>query len=166
MKKNLVLFSLLGFVGLVCLSGCATIMYTYRLPIPKKFENSDIVAAAVSTFQDNGFTIMLANEKIGIVSTDWKGLTSGFSQGLQKVFAGSAVTDRMKISLSIDSRNGIIKLNPVVESIMEGPYGGAGAPTIKSLNRKQQDFVLSIAKSIAEKLNIDLDRIEIVTEKR
>lgn len=155
----LLLFLALGLV----MTGCATTYYTYRLPLPGNLENTDIVAAAVSTFQDNGFTIMLANEKICCVSTEWKILTSGFSKALVMAFGGRAETRRMKISLSADTRIGTIKINPVVETIRESLYG-AGAPSVETLSEKDQELVIKLVREVAEKIGVDPSKIEIVTE--
>lgn len=165
MKRNIGKYLVIA-IFIIVFIGCTTTMYTYRMPLPKNLENQDIVAAAVSTLQDNGYSIMLANEKIGLVSTEYRGLTGNVNKAFQKAFGGYAETERMKITISVDKKSGIIKMNPVLETITEGMYGGAGAPSNKSLAEAQRNQVMKISEELAEKLGINSETIEIVTEEK
>ncbi len=142
------------------LVSCAATIYTFHAPYPKDLELPDIMAAVISTLQDRGFSINLANEKIGIITTEWMSLTSGSSKVFQKVLLGSAETKRMRISINIDKNNRKIKMNPSCETIQESLYG-AGAPSIVTLNEAEMELVNKIMNDLCDKCEIDKTQIEI-----
>lgn len=149
-------------IPLMFLAGCATTFYTVQMPMPGQIENPDIVAAAVSTFQDNGFVVTLANEKVCTVTTDAKSLTSTGSKVFQKILAGSADSRTIRLSLSGNSQNKTIKLNPIVQQSTESLYG-AGTPSAATPNQSELNLVKKIAEELATKLNIPSEQIEITS---
>lgn len=151
--KNALLLVLFIFIF-----GCAVTRYTYRTNFPVAITTEDIVAASISALQDMGFTITVANEKIGLVSTDWKALTSAGSVAFQKILSGSATTRRMKISISIDKRSNLIKLNPMVQE--KDSWGGHAD---KNLGDREKKLAEKVINRICEMLEISTDKIEIVT---
>lgn len=153
--KNVLLIMLL-----VVISGCAVTMYTYRTNYPVSVSTEDIVAAAISALQDTGFTIAVANERIGIVSTDWKALTSAGSVVFQKILSGSATTRRMKMTISVTKQSNLIKLNPIVQE--KDSWGGHAN---KNISEKEKKLAEKVINRMCEMLEISTDSIEIVTYK-
>lgn len=149
------------FVG----SGCASVTrYSYRSSLPPdKHKAEDIVAAAASVLQDQGFTLTIANEKLGLVSTDWKSLTSDFSKGMQIFLAGSANTRKMKLSIAYLAAAQQLKITPTVENQSSSLYG-AGAATEVTMNEEEKKFVNKVGGRILELLSMSPDSLEVFQE--
>jgi hypothetical protein len=159
--KRILLFGFVG--GVLLLGGCAITNYTYRMPMPESLEKTDMIAAIVSTLQDNGYSINTANEKLGLVTTEYKSLTGGFAKGFSMAMAGSADCRRIKVSCTVDSRTKCIKINPIVENIRESVYG-VGAPSRVNMSDNEQSQIMKLSNEIADKISVEKSRIEIVQE--
>lgn len=150
-------------ISLLFLAGCAaTTFYTVQIPMPRQMENTDIVAAAVSTFQDNGFTITLANEKICTVTTDAKTMDLSGGQAFSKVMFGVSEVRTIRLSLSGNAQNKIIKINPVVQQVHDS-HRGAGAPSSVTPDERELNLIRKISEELAAKLNIQSSQIEITS---
>lgn len=150
-------------IPLFFIAGCAaTTFYTVQMPMPGTMENSDIVAAAISTFQDNGFVVTLANEKVCTVTTEAKSMTSGGAKAWGKFLAGSAEARAIRLSLSGNAQNRTIKINPIVQKVTETLYG-SGTPSSVTPNEKELTLIRKIASELAAKLSIDSMQVEITS---
>lgn len=153
----------LGVTGGLLLQGCATIRYIYKAPYPPNVAPTEIVAASVSVLQDNGFVLNLVNDKVGVVTTEWKSLTSGFAQGLSMALGGTASARRIKLSISVAANTNTIKIQPFAETANKSLYGQSS--TERSLNEAEQKLVKKIATGILDALKIPPEQLEILQEK-
>ena len=124
--RNLFRLSVLAVTISLTLSGCASItMPTLKVPYSEGINVSDITASAVIAFQDKGFAIQTVNDNIGLVTTEWKDITSGGEIAAEAVFgilntlAGdtsnsyTADEKRLKLTLIVDKSNNIIRIKPI-----------------------------------------------------
>lgn len=80
----------------------ATAMISYP---ETKISPKDIVAAASVALQEQEYPVMTVNENIGLVTTDWKNLTSTGSQIAQALLAGQIYHTRMNLLQILGCRN-------------------------------------------------------------
>lgn len=120
----------LGFLAVtisLILSGCAAsiTMPTLKVPYSEGINVSDITASAVIAFQDKGFAIQTVNDNIGLVTTEWKDITSKGEITTEAVFGildvltgdtsnpYTANQKRFKLTLIVDKSNNIIRIKPI-----------------------------------------------------
>ncbi|MDP2703966.1 MAG: hypothetical protein Q8P01_01990 [bacterium] len=82
---------------------------TYAVDVP--VDRSDVVAATVSVLQQEGYAIALANENVGVVTTEWQDTTSGLLK-FAGAFSGTAAGERKQISasVSVDGKQIVLQL--------------------------------------------------------
>ena len=82
--------------------GCAVTMPTAIIEQPKSVTTEDITAAAVVALQEHEYSVSTVNDRIGIVNTDWKDITSVGSKLLQASLTGTISHTRMKITITVN----------------------------------------------------------------
>ncbi len=82
---------------------------TYAVDVP--VNRSDVVAATVSVLQQEGYAIALANENVGVVTTEWQDTTSGLLKVLGAL-GNSPAGERKQISasVSVDGKQIVLQL--------------------------------------------------------
>ena len=145
-------------------AGCASVTkFSYRVTYPEPVNVDDIVGATVSVLQDSGYNVAVLNEKLGLVTTEWKSLTSGGSQAAQMIFLGSADTRRIKLSINVLKPSKMIKISPTVERQTSSFYG-AQAPAEVTMNEAEKAAVRKLGERILASLNLDPSKLEIYQE--
>ena len=105
---------------------------------------SDVVAAVTTVLPEYGYTVSTVNEKIGMVSTDWKEEAPG---GV--IFATTPV--RRKISVSVDRETMKIKMH-VIKQRKDKPLLGEESMWMdEKLSQKDEEAVQEMLSKI-EKL--------------
>ena len=93
--------TLLILVVVLLVAGCAThrvkdLQYTvYRADL----DNIDVLTAATVVLQNHGYTIAMVNEKIGVLTTDWRDMEPGPAA----LFAGFDERDKLNLSIVVET---------------------------------------------------------------
>jgi len=81
---------------------------------------ADVTAVVVNALQAHDFSVLTVNEKIGVVTTDWKDVTPRYA--ITEILKGLAEglgaepeerVCRMRITVTIDKQARVIKLKPI-----------------------------------------------------
>jgi len=151
------------------LSGCSSLTrFIYKAPFTQSVKKEDIVAAVVNVLQSRGFTITTANEKLGLITTDWKSLTDAGGAGWSKALWGSADYRRMKISVSVNDKTNLITINPVVGQTTEKSNRLMTSSTNESeatMNEGEVKLVNKIVDELMTNLNLNPGSVEVIKQK-
>ena len=148
---------------LLLLTGCvAATFYTVQIPMTTQMDNTNVVAAAVSTFQDNGFTIALANDKVCAVTTDAKTLSLTGGERFSKIMLDAAHVRTVKLLLTGNTQGKDIKINPIIQEIHETEER-SGTPITVTPNERELKLIKKVSEELAAKLNIQPNQIEITS---
>jgi len=123
MKQKILQYILLHVGVFLCImvTGCSVIMPTAIVPYPETISPKDIVAASVVALQEQEYPVTVVNENIGLVTTDWKNLTSKGSEIAQALLSGKVSHSRMKITITVNRQKRQINLKPLKQ--YESGYG-------------------------------------------
>ncbi|MFH1824973.1 MAG: hypothetical protein ABH873_07110 [Candidatus Firestonebacteria bacterium] len=160
MKKYIALVLIFCFV----LFGCVINRYVYKTNYGQAIKKDDVVAASVNILQNEGFTITTANEKLGLITTEWKSLTNETGAAIGKILFGSAENRRVKISISVNEKTNLITMNPIVETSTSG-WVSSTTSSEATMNVNEKKLIDKIAIDIATSLNLDPKSIEVIKSK-
>jgi hypothetical protein len=161
---NVKKYFVIALVFCFLLSGCGISRFLYKTNYGKAVKKEDVVAASVNILQTEGFTINTANEKLGLITTEWKSLTNETGATFNKLLFGSSQNRRVKISISVNEKTNTIIMNPVVETATSGWTSSTGQ-TEATMNDDEKKLIDKISIDIATSLNLDPNSIEITKSK-
>jgi hypothetical protein len=129
MKKIAIIVIVLLVFGIL---GCRSVKDSVLTTKASNIDIADFVQAATYVLTDNGLTVTLVNENIGLITTDWINNDS--------IMTGKS---RLKISLTYNKKTNSIVITPNKE---------AEAYVNKSLSDTEKRFLEKIMKEINEML--------------
>ena len=160
-RKYFVLGSIL--ILFIAFCSCTVTQYTYKSQFSDELSVEDVVAASVSVLTQNGFTIMMANENIGTVTTDWNNLTSRGSAVAQQMFTGSSTSRLLKISVNVDKNSKTIKLIPMAQEQQSTAFS-SGTGSDVTMNSEELAFVNKIVDQIAAMCGLPQGAFKVYTQ--
>ena len=110
-------------------------------------EMGDVVAAVTTVLPEYGYTVSTVNEKIGVVSTDWKEEAPG---GF--IFATTSV--RRKISVTVDRETMKIKMQVIKQKKEKPLFGKEPIWMDEKLSRKDEEVIREMLSKMGKLLEV------------
>ncbi len=112
---------LLVVTSVLLITGCSykPLIIDYAVDAPA--DRAAIVAATVSVLQQEGYAIALANENVGVVTTEWQDTTSGASKVVGALFnSPSGQRKQITTTVSVDGRRVVLQLTKQEQAALGG----------------------------------------------
>lgn len=141
MKHLMIRISVVLVLITIVVMGCAIMMPTAVFEHPESVSAEDIVAAAAVALQEQEYPVMTVNDRIGLVTTDWKDITSTGSQIAQALLVGRVAHTRMKVTITVDKTTRRVNLKPLKQA--QNGYGGWGNAKLSDGDFKKLNIVIT-----------------------
>ena len=145
---SLFIVRLMSYVCIIAiLTGCAVYMPTIQIPYGSK-TSEDLVAVTALVLQEYDFTVTVANSSVGIVTTDWRTVSSTAEEVVNVLFTGQAYRERMQLSVVVNQAKNTVVIKPKKER-----YSGLYGWSLCKLESNDKQLLCNIAETIKIRVN-------------